>query len=919
MTEPVSNPVALDRLELTRALQTLSSSLHRKRGKLHADLQGAITRIDRGEDATRVGFDLGTEYRELRVLGGLLQSPAERRAEMLAVEGRLLPAQASELLPLVATLEQAPNLVDALAWVMPPWFVSQPKARTRTARAPLVVLLHVQPDAPFAAELEAHLRPSVEHEGLLDVWSPRMIAPGEHVQSSLMAHVEGAHLLVCLLSADFVASRSLYPLVKTALARGQRVLPVLLRPVDLAGLRSASLLCVPRSGVPVASAPSRDAAWVEVVEAIREAAGTAPAPRLVPQRLVTQDPGQDPARPLFTWVHLSDLHVGHADAAHCWDQGLVLQALRSDLHRLVQGGSVPAPNAVLVTGDVAFSGGGRRDDEYPRAREYLAALAGDLGLSMRRHVFVVPGNHDVDRSVQGRSLTRLLRNLRDGSESLDDALSDPDDLALLQRRLTNYLELAKDCACGARLFWVERLLQSQGLKIRLVGFNTALLAAGDDDRGRLRLGKRALALALLDPAPEPEELVLTLSHHPFRGGWLADEREIDAWVRNSAHLHLSGHIHDAESEVTRTGGGGVFVRISGGAVHSESGPSDIPAGHGYNLGAIFAQPDRSLKVRVWPRRWSESSKAFRVDVDNTPDGAMFAEHSLRLALNDRSPAPPAFRPSDRATPGPDDHSQPVDFLILAPLEEERNAVLSKLPGHELLEADGRDVHAYFQVDLPTRRKDSAVYRIIVTSPAFMGPTHAAITAAAVAARWKPAHVLVVGIAGGLKDEAALGDVMVASSVADYGLGKVERGRREERWEMFPADMALLQRTQVFATGWEDLIAVPRPEVGAPRRHVGVIASGGDVIASPKLIATYRRDMPKLIGCEMEGGGVAAALLGDLHRPRFLMIRGVSDLADSEGNAATKRVWRAYARDVAAAYAIGLLRSGPVPAVTPPAR
>ena len=73
------------------------------------------------------------------------------------------------------------------------------------------------------------------------------------------------------------------------------------------------------------------------------------------------------------------------------------------------------------------------------------------------------------------------------------------------------------------------------------------------------------------------------------------------------------------------------------------------------------------------------------------------------------------------------------------------------------------------------------------------------------------------------------------------------------------------------------------------------------------------DWPKLIGVEMEGGGVAAGLHDDIERPRFLMIRGVSDLANAKNNAAMKKAWRAYACHVAAAYAIGLLRDGPVQA------
>jgi nucleoside phosphorylase len=276
------------------------------------------------------------------------------------------------------------------------------------------------------------------------------------------------------------------------------------------------------------------------------------------------------------------------------------------------------------------------------------------------------------------------------------------------------------------------------------------------------------------------------------------------------------------------------------------------------------------------------------------------------------PAPPPD-PAPPPAPAPVPLATPVDFIIIAALEEERDAVLRHLPGHEKLDRDGIDVHTYFDAQVATTRKDKAVYRVLVTTQAGMGPIQAAITAGAVTERWHPDHVLLVGIAGGLKDEVALGDVMIARAVADYTVGKVrEDGSREERWESYPADAGLLHAANAFRTGWEDRIVESRPEDGKPQRHAGVIASGGDVIASKELIARYHDDQPKLIGVEMEGGGVAAALHHHMTRPRFLMIRGVSDLADGDGNTAMKKRWRAYARDVAAAYAIGLLRDGPVP-------
>lgn len=259
---------------------------------------------------------------------------------------------------------------------------------------------------------------------------------------------------------------------------------------------------------------------------------------------------------------------------------------------------------------------------------------------------------------------------------------------------------------------------------------------------------------------------------------------------------------------------------------------------------------------------------------------------------------------------------PIDFLIFAPLEEERDAIVSKLENPEKLDSDGTDAHVYYEAVVRTRRRDGAVYRVIVVSPTEMGPIAAAITATTATSRWRPAHVIVVGIAGGLKDEVATGDVMVASAVADYTVGKVtDTGPREERWSMVSADPMLLAAARNFRTGWEGLVKEARPGKGAIERHVGIIATGGDVIASKAQIATYQKDMPKLIGVEMEGGGVATALHQHVLRPRFLMIRGVSDLADGKGNNATKKRWRAYARHVGAAYAIGLLHEGPVPAST----
>ena len=178
-----------------------------------------------------------------------------------------------------------------------------------------------------------------------------------------------------------------------------------------------------------------------------------------------------------------------------------------------------------------------------------------------------------------------------------------------------------------RLWWWHREQARNGPKIRLVGLNTALLAADEADYGKLALGKAPLAQVLTAPPPDPDELVIVLSHHPFHGGWLMDEKETAGWVRSHAHLHLFGHVHEASSKEARSGAGGAFVSVAAGAAHGEK---NAPAAHGYNIAAVMRGPGSELRLRLWPRRWSAKNKAFRPDTDSLPDGQMFAEHTLRL-------------------------------------------------------------------------------------------------------------------------------------------------------------------------------------------------------------------------------------------------------------------------------------------------
>ena len=346
---------------------------------------------------------------------------------------------------------------------------------------------------------------------------------------------------------------------------------------------------------------------------------------------------------VFSWIHLSDIHVGHGNATHGYDQRLVVHSLERDLTKAklrqeLADGGVSSFDAIFVTGDIAFSGNRRlrkgqtTGREYQDAAKWLRECAQDAGVALQS-VYLVPGNHDIERELPAENKrAQLVWVLRDTRAGLDDALDDEDKYALLRQRLTNYMEFSQDFApaCRGELWWQECFIRS-GIPIRLVGLNTTLLAADDEDFGRLQLGERQLVQTMDEPRPRKNELMITLSHHPLEDGWLADSEGASAWVGSFAPISLSGHLHRTETLRLIDGSATDRIRIRAGAVHDEQQEASGPAQHAYSIGAIVAVDSggrRRLKVRIWPRHWSERRKGFVCEVDSVKEGKSYAEFDL---------------------------------------------------------------------------------------------------------------------------------------------------------------------------------------------------------------------------------------------------------------------------------------------------
>lgn len=93
-------------------------------------------------------------------------------------------------------------------------------------------------------------------------------------------------------------------------------------------------------------------------------------------------------------LHISDIHFRYPQCNTEMDADRPYRTylIRDVRSRTTELGPV---EAILVSGDIAFRGA---PEEYDAAYDWISKLADASGCSLER-VFVVPGNHDVDRKI----------------------------------------------------------------------------------------------------------------------------------------------------------------------------------------------------------------------------------------------------------------------------------------------------------------------------------------------------------------------------------------------------------------------------------------------------------------------------------------------------------------------------------------
>ncbi|RWE24776.1 MAG: metallophosphoesterase [Mesorhizobium sp.] len=347
------------------------------------------------------------------------------------------------------------------------------------------------------------------------------------------------------------------------------------------------------------------------------------------------------------FVHLSDIHFRSKEINRRNDPNAGLRDdMIADITRMKEEIGRSA-DGILISGDIAFAG---EKEEYEFAYKWLrSALCPAAGCRIE-DVFVIPGNHDVDRKQAATPLHMDARKkLRDypadqSDDILRSYLSDPFSAQLLFGPIENYNRFAAEFVCNLSAedpkkrdsmpFAVRDWTLNDSSTLRLWGFNSVLVCDEHDAPGSMFVDPAAAQIV----RDGPNVTHVVMCHHPY--GWLKNGGPFRERIEAVAKLHLFGHEHTRRVEEGRR-----FTTIRAGAVHPDRHEPGWDPGYNWiNLSIGNVGGKRHLDVDIWVRK----REAARFIAVPDPDNAN--PWSVRHALPDWSPPEAAHPPTASTHP-----------------------------------------------------------------------------------------------------------------------------------------------------------------------------------------------------------------------------------------------------------------------------
>ncbi|MGV8175305.1 MAG: tetratricopeptide repeat protein [Methanothrix sp.] len=318
-----------------------------------------------------------------------------------------------------------------------------------------------------------------------------------------------------------------------------------------------------------------------------------------------------------TWLHLSDWHQD--ETKFKFNRKVVCDALIKDIKaREKIDPRLKDIDFIVFSGDAAKAG---LPEEYKKAAEDLFRPLLDACKLGPDRLFIIPGNHDLDRDRIPVSLSKLFTS----NEQVESCWKDKRSTELLLQPFQDFHrfladltgeEIREHCDFGP--------IDIDGKKVSLLGINSAWTCArhkdekGEvSDQGYLCIGEPQIYESL--EKISGSNVRIALLHHPL--DWLApfDLRLIEVHLKRKCNFILHGHAHKPGASAVRDNFG-YYITIPAGACYDRSMSSNSDYTYSYNYVHLDLDSDRGV---VFLRKWSELNRNWRKDDETSPPNGEF--------------------------------------------------------------------------------------------------------------------------------------------------------------------------------------------------------------------------------------------------------------------------------------------------------
>ena len=210
---------------------------------------------------------------------------------------------------------------------------------------------------------------------------------------------------------------------------------------------------------------------------------------------------------------------------------------------------------LFITGDIAYHG---YKNEYKFAEDFLEQLITKIANPSLK-VFIVPGNHDVNRKYIEKTMDTLqLKNPEDWNAILE--MEWKGQSKRIANRFQNYLQflgnigknlhLKISIPCDKKDFFYVSKFNHYDFVINILGLNSAWACQGDGDKKRISLGEFQVfeACKSINKEKINEDITIALIHHPLDWFNMQDKGTFEILARNKVII-FRGHSHIGKASV----------------------------------------------------------------------------------------------------------------------------------------------------------------------------------------------------------------------------------------------------------------------------------------------------------------------------------------------------------------------------------